>query len=224
MAISKRTGVHGKGKSTGTENTSIESSNMKKESSTEKKDGNTEKTGIKAGESAKIKTDTTEFLETIDIKGNVTGLAGRSELHGNPSLIHRVVHVLVFNNKGELLLQKRSQNKDVAPGKWDTSIGGHVNPGEDILDAAKREMEEELGISECRLNFLYEYLFSNHIESELVSTFSCIYDGEIYFNKDEIDEVRFRDLKSIGENLGAGIFSNHFEKEIKNFLGKNQNI
>lgn len=203
---------------------SIESSNMKKESSTEKKDGNTEKTGIKAGESAKIKTDTTEFLETIDIKGNVTGLAGRSELHGNPSLIHRVVHVLVFNNRGELLLQKRSQNKDVAPGKWDTSVGGHVNPGEDILDAAKREMEEELGISGCRLNFLYEYLFSNHIESELVSTFSCIYDGEIYFNKDEIDEVKFRDLKSIEENLGAGIFSNHFESEIKNFLGKNQNI
>jgi len=224
MAISKRTGELGKGKSTGTENTSIKSSNMKRKSSTGKKDGNTEKTGIKAGESAKIKTDTSEFLETTDSKGNVTGLAGRSELHGDPSLIHRVVHVLLFNNKGDLLLQKRSQNKDVAPGKWDTSVGGHVNPGEDISDAAKREMQEELGISGCSLKFLYKYLFSNHIESELVSTFSCIYDGEIYFNKEEIDEVKFLDLKSIKENLGTGIFSNHFEKEIENFLKKNQNI
>ena len=90
-----------------------------------------------------------EILEVVDKNGNVLELAKRSEIHGNPSLLHRVVHILVFDGKGRILLQKRSLNKDVAPGKWDTSVGGHVNPGEDILDAAKREMKEELGIAEC---------------------------------------------------------------------------
>ncbi len=143
-----------------------------------------------------------EILEVVDENGDVLRLAKRSELHCNPSLIHRVVHVLVFDKKKRLLLQKRSLNKDVAPGKWDTSVGGHVNPGEDILEAAKRETKEELGISDCRLDYLYAYLFSNHIESELVSTFSCIYNGKFIFNKDEIDEIAFWDIKKIKENLG----------------------
>ena len=111
-----------------------------------------------------------EKLEIVDNEGHVIGLAERAELHRNPGLIHRVVHVLVFNNNGELLLQKRSIRKDVAPGKWDTSVGGHINPGEDVLAAALREMEEELGIKSCGLNYLYRYLFSNQRESELVNT------------------------------------------------------
>jgi len=160
-----------------------------------------------------------EKLEIVDDEGNVIGLAERSELHQNPGLIHRVVHVLVFNNSGELLLQKRSQGKDVAPGKWDTSVGGHITPGEDVLAAAKREMEEELGLGGCKLRYLYRYLFSNHRESELVSTYSCICEGEIDFNRDEIDEVAFWDIPTIKENLGRDIFSGHFEKEIRRYLG-----
>lgn len=58
-----------------------------------------------------------EFLEAVNDRGKVIGIFPRSEIHGNPTLVHRVVHVLVFNSKGELLLQKRSMNKDVAPGK-----------------------------------------------------------------------------------------------------------
>ena len=161
-----------------------------------------------------------ELLEVVDENGDVLKLAKRSEIHGNPSLIHRVVHVLVFDKKGRLLLQKRSLRKDVAPGKCDTSVGGHVTPGEDILEAAKREMKEELGISDCRLDYLYAYLFSNHIESELVSTFSCICNGKFFFNKDEIDEIAFWDMKNIIENLGKNVFSGNFEKEITTYLKK----
>jgi isopentenyl-diphosphate delta-isomerase type 1 len=159
-----------------------------------------------------------EVLEIVDTDGNVTGCAPRSKVHGNPSLVHRVVHVLVFDGRGRLLLQKRSLQKDVAPGKWDTSVGGHVNPGEDLRDAARREAMEELGVSRVELQFLYRYLFSNHIESELVCTFSCVYEGEIRFNETEIDEVRYWTLQEIQNNLGTGIFSGHFESEIKNYL------
>jgi isopentenyl-diphosphate delta-isomerase type 1 len=167
-----------------------------------------------------ILSDGNEILEVVDENGNVLKLAKRSEIHSNPSLIHRVVHVLVFDKKGRLLLQKRSLNKDVAPGKWDTSVGGHINPGEDILKAARREMEEELGISDCSLDYLYNYLFSNNIESELVSTFSCQYNGKFSFNKDEIDEIAFWDIKKIKENLGKNVFSRHFEQEITTYLKK----
>src|SRR3990172_7021722 len=107
----------------------------------------------KAMSKTKLLSDGDETLEVVDKDGNVLGLAKRSEIHGNPSLVHRVVHVLVFNSKGDLLLQKRSMNKDVAPGTWDTSVGGHVNPGEDIPEAARREMKEELGIADCRLDY-----------------------------------------------------------------------
>jgi isopentenyldiphosphate isomerase len=161
-----------------------------------------------------------EILEIVDESGSVLGTAKRSELHGNPSLIHRVVHVLVFDKKGRLLLQKRSLHKDVAPGKWDTSIGGHINPGEDTLSAALREMEEELGVKQCTVEYLYCYLFSNHIESELVSTFLCIYDGTFSFNEEEIEEIAFWDMEKIKSNLGKGVFSNHFEKEIVTFFKK----
>ena len=168
----------------------------------------------------RIISDNNEILEVVDEKGDVLKLAKRYEIHSDPSLMHRVVHVLVFDNKGRLLLQKRSCNKDVAPGKWDTSVGGHINPGEDIHEAAKREMKEELGISDCRLDYLYAYLFSNHIESELVSTFFCVYNGKFFFNKDEIDEIAFWDMKKIKENLGKNIFSGHFEKEISAYFEK----
>ncbi len=161
-----------------------------------------------------------EILEVVDENGNVLKHSRRSEIHGNPSLIHRVVHVLVFDNADRLLLQKRSHNKDIAPGKWDTSVGGHLNPGEGILEAARREMKEELGIADCRLEYLYTYLFSNNIESELVSTFTCVYNEEFFINREEIDEIAFWDMKKIKENLGKNLFSGHFEKEISTYLKK----
>lgn len=159
-----------------------------------------------------------EHLEIVNEKGEVIGLAPRSEIHGNPSLIHRVVHVLVFNPEGELLLQKRSLNKDVAPGRWDTSVGGHVGIGEELSLSAMREMEEELGITNREIEYLYSYIHSNPYETELVSTYRCIYQGRILFNRDEIDEVRFWSLEEIREVTGKEILSDNFEDEIKTYL------
>lgn len=161
-----------------------------------------------------------EQLEVVNENGETIRTLPRSEIHGNPSLMHRVVHVLVFNGRDELLLQKRSMTKDVAPGKWDTSVGGHVNSGETLEEAVKREMEEELGITECRLTFLYSYIHSNDYESELVYTYSCHYDGTITFQEDEIDEVRPWSLKEIEQSIGKGILSDNFEHEIRTYLNR----
>jgi len=162
-----------------------------------------------------------EFLEVVTKNGEVVKTLPRSEIHGNPSLIHQVVHVLVFNKKGELLLQKRSMDKDVAPGKWDTSVGGHVNSGETPEEALSREMEEELGITGCTPEFLYTYIHTNLYETELVYTYSCVYDGEIRSNKEEIDEICPWTLDDIKGNTGKGILSDNFEHEFTTYLKRN---
>ena len=79
-------------------------------------------------------------------------------------------------------------------------------------------MKEELGIKTCVLEFLYKYIHSNPYESELVYTYTCTYDGEIYFNIDEIDEVRFWGIDKIKESIGKGIFSGNFEHEFASFM------
>ncbi len=159
-----------------------------------------------------------ERLEIVNEKGEVVGLAPRSAVHGDPALIHRVVHVLVFDPEGKLLLQRRSMNKDVAPGKWDTSVGGHVGIGEALPSSAGREMEEELGITDCGMEYLYSYTHPSQNETELVTTYRCMFSGEIAFNRDEIDEVRYWSLDEIEEVMGKGILSGHFEHEFRMYL------
>ena len=159
-----------------------------------------------------------EFLEIVDRQGKIISIAPRSVIHGNPHMLHRVVHVLVFNSKGELLLQKRASHKDVAPGKWDTSVGGHIMPGEDILSAAKREIIEELGITVESLNFLYTYIHSNNYESELVYTYWTIHDGPFNFNKEEIEEVAFWKLEDLQKNINLDIFSDNFREEFSKYV------
>ena len=159
-----------------------------------------------------------EQLDVVNESGETIDTLPRSEIHGNPALLHMVVHVLVFNSKGELLLQKRSMDKDVAPGRWDTSVGGHVNSGEAVTDAVLRETEEELRITDCAPEFLYTYIHSNDYESELVYTCKCVYDGEIVFQQEEIDEVKPWGMDEIKATIGKGILSDNFEHEIETYL------
>lgn len=154
-----------------------------------------------------------EYLEIVDADDQVIGLALRSECHGNPQLIHRVAHVLVFDRQGRLLLQKRSMNKDVQPGKWDTSVGGHLDPGESYAGAAAREMCEELGVADLPLTFLYAYQMRNAYESENVATFMTRHDGPFPFSVVEIEEVRFWTPQEIDAALSSGILTPNFEDE-----------
>jgi isopentenyldiphosphate isomerase len=159
-----------------------------------------------------------ELIEVVTEKGDIIKVVPRSEIHGDPSLLHKVVHVLVFNSRDELILQKRSMSKEVAPGKWDTSVGGHVNAGEALEDAVLREMEEELCIKGAVPEYLYSYIHSNPFETELVYTYKCVYDGEIICQQEEIDEVRPWSMDEIKQNIGSGTMSDNFEHEIQTYL------
>ena len=87
-----------------------------------------------------------ETFDVVDANDIVTGTATRGEVHAR-KLVHRAIHVFVFNKRGDLLLQKRSPLKDLCPGLWDSSVSGHLDSGEDYDAAAIRELDEEMGIA-----------------------------------------------------------------------------
>ena len=161
-----------------------------------------------------------EILEIVNEEGEVIGTAPRSEIHGNNKLLHRVVHLLVLNKRGDILLQKRSMSKDVAPGRWDTSVGGHIGQGETIEDALRRETLEELGFEPEGIRFLYKYIHSNPYESELVYTHECYHEGPFKFDSVEIDEVRFWSIDEIRAALGTGVLSDNFEEEFQRYVAQ----
>lgn len=133
-----------------------------------------------------------ELFDIYSSDGVCIGSAPRSECHGNPALLHHSAQVFVFDSAGRILLQKRSPDKDIQPGRWDTSVGGHLAAGEDYLTAARRETAEELGVAE-ELEFVhfFDIAIRNSIESEDVRVFRTIYDGPFSFQRSEIDSIRF---------------------------------
>jgi isopentenyldiphosphate isomerase len=86
-----------------------------------------------------------EIFDIVNERDEVIGQAPRKEVHAR-GLWHRAVHVLVFNARGQVFLQKRSMKKDSAPGKWDSSSSGHLDTGEEYDACAVREVREEIGI------------------------------------------------------------------------------
>ncbi|MEJ8741191.1 NUDIX hydrolase [Phocaeicola sp. HCN-6420] len=153
-----------------------------------------------------------EMFPIVDEEGNITGATTRKECHSGSKLLHPVVHLHVFNSKGELYLQKRPAWKDIQPGKWDTSVGGHVDLGESVEIALKREAREELGITDFTAKLLTHYVFESDREKELVFSHRTTYDGEI-LPSEELDGGRFWSLAEIKNNLGKGIFTPNFESE-----------
>mgnify|MGYP000214716600 CR=1 FL=1 len=156
-----------------------------------------------------------EMFPLVDEQGNIIGAATRGECHNGSKLLHPVIHLHVFNSKGELYLQKRPEWKDIQPGKWDTSVGGHVDLGESVEMALHREVREELGITDFIPQFITRYVFESAIEKELVNTYRTIYDGPVIPDPSELDGGRFWSPSEILENMGKGIFTPNFEGEYK---------
>lgn len=160
-----------------------------------------------------------EYFPLVTELGEVIGKATRKECHSGSFLLHPVVHLHVFNSAGELYLQKRAMNKDIQPGKWDTSVGGHVDYGEEVTHALKREVSEELGMIDFEPIFIMRYKFISQQEAELVHSYYCIYDGEITPDPKEISEGRFWKIADIEASLGQNVFTPNFEQEFLKIIG-----
>lgn len=161
-----------------------------------------------------MKDNPNELFPLCDAEGNILGSATRGECHNGSKLLHPVVHLHVFNSKGELYLQKRPLWKDVQPGKWDTSCGGHVDLGECVDAALRREVSEELGITDYEPERLMHYVYESKRERELVFVFKTVYDQAIC-PSEELDGGRFWSKDEIGQQLGKGVFTPNFEEEIE---------
>lgn len=163
---------------------------------------------------------TSEYFPLIDEEGHVVGQATRRYCHGGSMALHPVVHLHVFDLEGRLYLQKRSMKKDIAPGLWDTSVGGHVDYGETLDVAVRREAWEELGVrsEELELRFLFQYIWQSSRERELVTAFAVVYDGPLTPDHDEVDEGRYFTLDELRQLQGQGMFTQQFEEQELNHL------
>ena len=143
----------------------------------------------------------------------VVGHATRGQCHGNPALVHAVARVHVRDRQGRILLQLRSTAKDIEPGRWDTSVAGHLLPGEAAEAAARREMAEELGVPAGNLEFLHRFLWRTPVETEWVTSYATVHEGPFRPDPGEIDAVRFWTPAEIVAALGTGRLSTSFEDE-----------
>ena len=159
-----------------------------------------------------------ELFPVTDENGNTLGCISRGDAHNGCKVLHPVVHLHVFNSKGELYLQKRPEWKDVQPGKWDTATGGHVAYGESVSRALEREVEEEIGITGIKAEYLGRYVFESNIERELVYVFRTIYDGVINPRAEELAGGRFWSKEDIAACIGKGVFTPNFEGEYQRFF------
>lgn len=165
-----------------------------------------------------MKDNINEMFPLVDEQGNIIGAISRGEAHSGSKKLHPVVHLHVFNSNGDLYLQKRPAWKDIQPSKWDTACGGHIDLGEDIKTALKREVREELGITDFTPQDMGHYVFESAREKELVYVHKTIYDGEVQPSKDELDGGKFWSRDEILTNIGKNVFTPNFENEYTEFF------
>ncbi len=144
-----------------------------------------------------------EIFDVVDADDQVTGTATRAEVHAR-KLVHRAVHVFVFNKRGDMLLQKRSPLKDLCPGLWDSSVSGHLDSGEDYATAAVRELSEEMGIVlETTPEEIIRISPREQTGWEHVRLYRTRYDGNLRYPAAEIETATWFPLAEIEAWIAA---------------------
>lgn len=151
-----------------------------------------------------------EHLDVIDENDQVIQVLPKSEIykHLHP---HRIVHILIFSDKGEMLLQKRSKTVRYKPLHWSTSVGGHVGTGQSYEEAALREYQEELGTT-SPLEFFskewYENADPEHTHQtghrKILYIYKTINNGPFTIDKKELEDAKFFGLEEIQKMINNG--------------------
>jgi isopentenyl-diphosphate delta-isomerase len=145
-----------------------------------------------------------EFVVLVNPADEVLGLMEKQQAHIN-GLLHRAFSVFLFNDKGEMLLQKRASGKYHSPGQWTNAVCSHPRNNENYCDGAKRRVKEELGIETDlseKFNFIYKADVGNGLwEHELDHVFVGTYNSEFNLNKNEVEEIRYISLEDLDKEI-----------------------
>ena len=176
-----------------------------------------------------------ELIDVLDENGIKTGeILTRSEVH-KKGLWHRIIVVAIINEKNEILIQQRSDNKDKNPGMWDISVTGHLSAGQDSLNAATREISEEVSVSlgysvevkDFRFMFSYrkeEKVNENHYDRQFYDFFILRQQGltekNIKFQASEVQAIKFVTINELNEMREKNLLVNREEcyNELANYL------
>jgi isopentenyl-diphosphate delta-isomerase type 1 len=136
-----------------------------------------------------------EIFDVVDENDQVIRQATRREIH-QKKWLHRAIHILIFDSQQRLFLQKRSLTKDSHPGKWDSSCSGHLDAGETYEIAAKRELEEELGVALpiASTDSILYLPASSATDQEFIKVFRLFHSGPFQWNAEEISEGQFFEI------------------------------
>ena len=138
-----------------------------------------------------------ELFDVVNAEDTVLRVAESAVVH-REQLMHRAVHVFVFNAAGQLYLQLRSLNKDSAPGKWVSSCSGHVDSGEDYDAAAPRELAEEIGLTEpSGLERIFKVSPCKQTGQEFVWVYRCRAEGPFILDPEEVSDGKWIDLDEL---------------------------
>ena len=161
-----------------------------------------------------------EEVDIVDAHNAIVGKKDRSTAH-KEGLLHRVVHIMVFNPNGDLFMQQRSLSCAVFPGWWEGSLSGHVKSGEQTLQAAERELHEELGIcvTPKHVKKVLRFGFHEIPEERVLVTLYVVKDvkGQVKLDKDEVKTGDFWPMKKVADEIKKGktLFHPVFIKALK---------
>jgi len=139
-----------------------------------------------------------EIIQIVDIDNKETDSVPRRVMR-EKGLIHRACYILVFNEQGQLFLQKRTATKDLYPSCWDIAAGGVVLAGESYGLSAERELLEELGVKAENFTHLFDQYFEEDENRVWGRVFSCVHNGPFVLQKEEVADGFFMDVAAIFE-------------------------
>ena len=147
-----------------------------------------------------------EIVAIVNERNVEIGSAPRREMRAK-GLLHRSTYILVFNSHGELYVQKRTMTKDVFPGYYDPATGGVVLAGESYDQSAIRELEEEMGIRQVPLTWLFDFYFADQRTRVWGGAYSCVYDGPLVLQEEEVESVSLMTVEEIFQRTETELFT-----------------
>ena len=145
-----------------------------------------------------------EKVILVDKNDKQVGLMPKLEAH-KKGVLHRAFSIFIFNSKYELLLQKRSSSKYHSGGLWTNTCCSHPREGEDILDAANRRLDEEMGIK-TSLRKVYDFIYKAELDNQLTEhefdhVFYGVCDNDPILNKDEAEDFKWVDMEKLNNDI-----------------------